>query len=81
LRESSISREPKLALVTKEQGLFLYKELLKQLKDFSNTVCFFEIDPTQTEKIKNIIKEFFPKSKIEFIKDLSGKNRVVKINL
>jgi release factor glutamine methyltransferase len=80
-KEVSISHEPKLALVTKEQGLFLYKELLKQLKDFSNTVCFFEIDLSQTKKIKNIIKEFFPKSKIEFIKDLSGKNRVVKINL
>lgn len=80
-KELSISREPKLALVAKEQGLFLYKELLKQIKDFSNTICFFEIDPLQTEKIKIIIKNTLPKSKIEILKDLSGNNRVVKINL
>ncbi len=78
--ESSIQREPKNALVAKNDGLALYEGLLQQIKTANlNTAVFLEIDPTQTEEISKLIKQYFPESKIEIKKDLSGLDRLVKI--
>ena len=79
----SIQKEPKTALVAKNQGLALYEELLWQIKIIKtqNIVCLFEIDPNQTKPITNIIKTIFPKAGIEILKDLSGLDRVVHITI
>ena len=42
---------------------------------------FLEIDPSQTNTIKKEIKKHFPKAKMRIKKDLSGKNRVVIIEI
>lgn len=84
--EPSIQHEPHSALVTNKEGLALYEELLHQVKkqvpsfQFPVTM-FFEIDPSQTENISSMIKTIFPKATIEIKKDLSGKDRIVKIVL
>jgi len=84
-REKSIQHEPKLALTAKKSGLDLYEKLLKQIvllpNNYSTLSIYFEIDPDQTEKIKVLIKKYLPKADTEIIKDLSGKNRIVKIIL
>ncbi|MFA7314958.1 MAG: peptide chain release factor N(5)-glutamine methyltransferase [Candidatus Magasanikbacteria bacterium] len=84
--EPSIQQEPKLALVADNEGLALYEELLKQIVQLLSSFLFphssflyFEIDPTQTEKIKILIKKYLPKANIEIKKDLSGLDRLVII--
>lgn len=82
--EPSIQHEPKLALVAKDEGLALYEKLLQQIKQLLSTLDFrlstlFEIDPTQTEKIKILIKKYLPEADIEIKKDLAGLDRLVII--
>ncbi|HSR89434.1 MAG TPA: peptide chain release factor N(5)-glutamine methyltransferase [Candidatus Udaeobacter sp.] len=78
--EPSIWREPKNALVAKNNGLALYEELLQQIKlaQISASI-FLEIDPSQSEEIIKIIKQYLPDSNIEIKKDLAGLDRLVKI--
>ena len=82
-QEPSIHHEPKIALVAEDQGLALYEELLEQLANLSTCklACFFEIDPSQSQKIKSLIKKYLPTAKIEIKQDLAGLDRVVKIGV
>ena len=81
--ESSIQREPKNALVAKNNGLALYEELFKQITKFKiynlKFIILLEIDPAQTDKISKLIKTYLPDTKIETKKDLAGLYRLVKI--
>lgn len=82
--EKSIQSEPKTALVAKNDGLALYEELLQQIKQFSKiynlkTTTYFEIDPSQSEKITVLINKILPETKVEIKKDLAGRDRVVII--
>ena len=42
-------------------------------------LTMFEIDPTQTDKIKIMIKKYLPEANIEIKKDLAGLDRLVII--
>lgn len=78
-----IKYEPKQALFTKEKGIYLIRRLLYQvskLKQKPNAV-FLEFDPRQKLFLDKLIKKILPQSTQEFFKDLSGKWRIVKINL
>ncbi|PIY93659.1 MAG: peptide chain release factor N(5)-glutamine methyltransferase [Candidatus Magasanikbacteria bacterium CG_4_10_14_0_8_um_filter_32_14] len=82
--EPSIQHEPKLALVADNEGLALYEELLQQIKQLLSSIdcslsTMFEIDPTQTDKIKILIKKYLPEANIEIKKDLAGLDRLVII--
>lgn len=84
--EASIQFEPKSALVAKNNGLELYEQLFKQIKNFdknshSKITILLEIDPFQTQSIISLIKKHLPQADVKKKKDLSGKNRVVKILL
>jgi release factor glutamine methyltransferase len=83
LKEPSITKEPHLALYGGKNGLEIYNKLFKQIKrtKWQNILLFIEIGENQAKKIREAIKEAFPNSKIEVIKDLNGKNRVVVIEL
>jgi len=79
--EPAIQSEPKSALVAKNDGLQLYEELIKQISKLENKVtAFFEIDPGQSEKMKKIIRQYLPDSKIEIKKDLANLDRLVIIH-
>lgn len=79
--EPSIWREPKTALVATNNGLALYEELLQQVKTANlNATIFLEIDPSQSETITQIIKQYFPNAKTETKKDLGGLDRLVIIS-
>ena len=77
-KNETIEKEPDIALYSWEDWLDHYKLLAKELK--SNNInfdfLFLEIAPFQSEQIKNIYSEFW---KIEIIKDLAGKDRIVKV--
>ena len=78
-QEPSIQREPHSALVADDQGLALYKTLLEQIKQSGLFLtAWFEIDPSQTTPLSHYIQTIFPHAKIEIIKDLCGRNRVIQ---
>lgn len=82
--EPSIKKEPRVALVADENGLALYRQLLKQIKViFSDKkLCILlEIDPGQTNDITEIISQTLPSAKVEIKKDLSGLERLIKISV
>lgn len=82
--EPSIQQEPKNALVANNNGLALYEELLRQVRQLPyilNSIFYilFEIDPSQTKAISNLIQQILPESNFEIKKDLAGLDRLVKI--
>ena len=82
--EPSIQREPKIALVAEKNGLALYEELFKQiplLPTPHSLLLLLEIDPSQTEKISKLIKQYFPSANLAIKKDLAGRDRLVIIKI
>lgn len=82
LKETSLQKEPSLALVSGQDGLDHYRKFFKQLPDYLDKeyLILIEIDPQQQELITEIIKKALPQTKIEFLKDLNNNIRVVKIS-
>ncbi|MFH0969650.1 MAG: peptide chain release factor N(5)-glutamine methyltransferase [Patescibacteria group bacterium] len=80
-----IKFEPSIALFTGKKGLELYEKLLMHLLQFKknnqNILALLEIDPRQSAGIKKMIKKYFPKAKITFYKDLSGKWRLCELKI
>lgn len=81
LQEKSIKKEPLQALLAGQDGLLYYNKLLKQLPNCLNKqyLILLEIDPSQKELLEKMVKKNMPQSHLEFINDLSGQNRLAKI--
>ena len=81
MKEYSIQKEPKTALLGNKDGLEYYTKLLKQINNYikEKYLILLEIDPKQKDKIKEIIQKYLPKSKIQFHKNLQNNIRVVEI--
>lgn len=81
LKEPSIKKEPRNALYGGNNGLYFYEKLLKQLPKYLNKkyLILLEIDPEQELTIQKIAEKFLPKTKLQIIKDLSNKSRLLKI--
>lgn len=81
LKESSIQKEPSLALAAGKDGLDYYKKLLNQISKYLNKkyLVLLEIDPEQKNNLEKLIKKNLPQGKLEFIKDLSNNTRVARI--
>ncbi len=76
---AEVKFEPQVALYLKENFFEkLILEISQKLKP--KGVAFLEIGKGQKTTIKNIVKRIMPASKIEFLKDYSGIDRVVKIS-
>jgi len=77
--DNSIKFEPELALYSKKSGLAIYEKLFQQIKSLKlkPKLILIEIDPSQVNNIKKIIKQHIPQSKIKIEKDLAGLNRYV----
>lgn len=73
------NNEPSLALYAKENGLYFYKQILKEAKNYINKkfLLAFEIGQTQGESVMEIANFYFPNSQIWCEKDLSGLPRYV----
>jgi len=75
-----IQKEPKQALLAGNDGLELYRELVVYIaKHNISATTFLEIDPSQTNKLKQVINNDLPESNINIIKDLSKRNRFIRI--
>ncbi|MFH0779931.1 MAG: peptide chain release factor N(5)-glutamine methyltransferase [Parcubacteria group bacterium] len=79
----ALKHEPQNALYAEKNGLAIYDKLFQQIASLKHLPKFIliEIDPRQTTSMKNVIGKYILKTKINILKDLSGKNRAVKIQL
>jgi len=70
--------EPNIALFGGSDGMAFYRIIISGLKDLlkDNAMVAFEHGYDKKEEMKNLIKEYFPNSRIECIKDLEGKDRM-----
>jgi len=77
------SYEPKIALTTKDNGLYHIRRLIRKFAEIKNDTrsynIFLEADPKQMKRIASIAKKELPEAYIETVKDLRGKKRIIKI--
>ncbi len=78
--------EPKIALTAGKDGLDYIKKLVNliskiQLKPNQQIYLFFEADPDQMNEIIAISRKKITNIGIEIIKDLSGRERIIKLRI
>lgn len=75
------NNEPKKALYAKDEGLFFYKEILKNAKNVlnKNNIIAFETGEDESDLIEKIAKIYFPSAKIIKENDLNNFNRYIFI--
>ena len=73
------NNEPHIALYGGEDGLNLYRKILRDINKYlkEKSIIAFEIGYTQGNDIKELIKEVLPNSIIRIEKDLSDKDRYI----
>ena len=78
--------EPCGALVAGKDGMEHFKKLFKQIPPLKirggkeELLILLEHDPSHKSKLKSLAKKYFPKAKIKFHRDLSGRFRICEIN-
>ncbi len=75
------NNEPHIALFAEDNGLYYYKEILKNCSKNLNkkSIIAFEIGYKQASDIKEITLKYFPNSKIIVKQDLQKKDRFIII--
>ncbi len=75
------NNEPHIALYAEDNGLYFYKQILKEANNYLNkeSIIAFEIGEEQAEDIINIAKEYFPNSLIYKEQDLAHLDRFIFI--
>ena len=73
--------EPHIALYAEEDGLFFYKEIIKDSLKYLNNkyIIAFEIGCWQADKIIEMANEYLKDSEVILEKDLYGKDRYIFI--
>lgn len=79
--DEKIKYEPKVAIFSKNNGLYFYEIILQKSVNILNkkNIIAFEIGQSQGESIKKIAKKYYPKSLVLIEQDLSNKDRYVFI--
>lgn len=77
----NVPHEPKQALYGGKLGLEIIERLLMQVPKYlkPESKIFLEISPTQTKALEYIVEQQLPGRKVEFKKDLAGRDRVAAI--
>lgn len=85
MEDSVVNYEPHVALFGGEDGLKFYRMIFENAhKVLKEKACMaFEMGYDQGKALSELAKQYFPEARIEVIKDMSGKNRMlfVSINL
>lgn len=73
--------EPNVALFGGEDGLFFYRGIFKRAHEVikEKSILAFEIGYDEKEAILALAKEYFPNDKMEVLKDLNHKDRMLFI--
>jgi release factor glutamine methyltransferase len=79
LSDSVYEYEPHSALFAEEQGLYLYKRLSEELPSLMNKpgLIGLEIGHEQGPTVQEFFQLAFPKAKVDIVKDINGKNRMI----
>jgi len=78
----TIQFEPKQALVAKQKGTALYKELFEQINASTiSATVLVEIDPRHVQEMKTLIETQFPNTKYVIQNDLQNLPRLIVINI
>lgn len=75
--------EPANAIFASDNGSAIIKQFLQSAETYlnRNSLILLELDPRNAMEIQNFAKEKYPQAKIELIKDLTGWDRYLEINL
>lgn len=78
---ANVPHEPKQALYGGKLGLEIVERLLIQAPKYLKPEgkIFLEISPTQTKALEYIVEQQLPGRKVEFKKDLAGRDRVAVV--
>lgn len=73
--------EPHLALFGGDDGCKFYRIIFERSKEMlkEKSMLAFEMGYDQKDRLTSLAKEYFPKSRIEVLKDMNGKNRMLFI--
>jgi release factor glutamine methyltransferase len=76
-----VEREPRLALDGGLSGMVVISRLLETAREYLAPGGFMllEIESSQGVEVKTLAESHFPTSKVQILKDLSGKDRCVEI--
>ncbi|MET1013326.1 MAG: peptide chain release factor N(5)-glutamine methyltransferase [Paenisporosarcina sp.] len=79
LSDSVYEYEPHSALFAEDQGLSLYKRLSEELPSLMNTPALIglEIGHEQGPAVQRYFQLAFPTAKVDIVKDINGKNRMI----
>jgi release factor glutamine methyltransferase len=80
--QSVILHEPHQALFASENGLYFYRQMAKQAAGFlkKDGCLFLEIGFNQGKAVTNIFLKNFPHVKVKVKKDISGKDRMIRVS-
>ena len=79
MSETVLDFEPHRALFAEEDGLFFYRKLAENLPTLMNkpSLIGLEIGYGQGPAVHKLFTDAFPTAKVEIVKDINGKNRML----
>ncbi|WP_172371345.1 peptide chain release factor N(5)-glutamine methyltransferase [Sporosarcina jiandibaonis] len=79
MSETVLAFEPHSALFAEEDGLFFYRKLAENLPALMNkpSLIGLEIGHQQGPAVQKLFTDAFPDAKVEILKDINGKNRIL----
>lgn len=79
--EKVLKYEPHMALFAEDEGLYFYREILKEAHKFLNEqfIIAFEIGEAQGERLLELANQYFAECNISLEKDMQGRNRFLFI--
>lgn len=83
MEASVIDYEPHIALFGGDDGLKFYRDIFEHAQQVCHpqAVLAFEMGYDQGERLSSLARQYFPEAKIEVHKDISGKDRMLSIEL
>lgn len=79
MTSSVLEHEPASALFAADDGLALYKEMIRTLPDVLNEGgrVYFEIGFGQADKLKQYVESTWPKTAVHIVKDINQQDRIL----
>ena len=83
MEDSVVNYEPHVALFGGEDGLKFYRVIFENAPQVlkEKAMMAFEMGYNQKEALSALAKSYFPEAKIEVMKDINGKNRMLFVYL
>lgn len=76
-----LDNEPHIALFAEENGLAIYRKIIKDLNKYNVIEAFFEISPDLVEGLENINREYLINYECKFINDMNDFIRFMNISI